>query len=97
MVSQALAYWTPGPAELLLILFFCMFWLPLIILPIVYVVHSIKTRRRILTEIERLAAEVRSLRQQVEGGNTVGFWIFVEIDLRSTRQNYEDTRDDRYV
>ena len=68
MVSQALAYWTPGPAELLLILFFCMFWLPLIILPIVYVVHSIKTRRRILTEIERLAAEVRSLRQQVEGG-----------------------------
>jgi len=41
-------------------------WLPLIILPILYVVHSIKTRRRILSELEKLTGEVRSLRQQVK-------------------------------
>ncbi len=68
MVSQALAYWTPGPLELLLVFLMSGFWLLLIILPIIYVVHSIKTRRRILTEIEKLAGEVRSLKQQIEGG-----------------------------
>jgi heme exporter protein D len=68
MVSQALAYWTPGLPELMLVFLMSGFWLLLIILPIVYVVHSVKTRRRILTEIDRLAAEVRSLRRQVEGG-----------------------------
>lgn len=67
MVSQALAYWTPGVLELLLVFLMSGFWLLLIILPIIYVVHSIKTRRRILTEMERLAGEVHSLRQQVEG------------------------------
>jgi len=67
MINQTLAYFTPGLAEVLLILFVCMFWLPLIILPILYVIHSIKTRQRILAEIEKLTAEVRSLRQKLEG------------------------------
>jgi len=68
MVSQALAYWTPGLLELMVVFAMSGFWLALIVLPIIYVVHSIKARRKILTEIEKLTGEVRSLRQQVEGG-----------------------------
>ena len=68
MVSQALAYYVPGLPEIMLVFLMSGFWLLLIILPILYVVHSIKVRRRILTEIEKLSGEVHSLRQQVQGG-----------------------------
>jgi hypothetical protein len=68
MLSQALAYYVPGLPEIMLVFLISGFWLLLIILPILYVVHSIKVRRKILTEMERLAAEVCSLRQQVEAG-----------------------------
>jgi len=67
MLNEILAFWTPGPLELIPVFLVSVLWLILIILPVLYVVHSIKARRRILTEIEKLAADVRVLRQEVKG------------------------------
>lgn len=65
MIYGILSVWfPPGLPELMLI----GFWFLLIILPLLYVVHSIKARRRILTELEKLTREVRSLRQEVKEG-----------------------------
>ena len=66
MINEILAYWCPGPFELIIIFMVSGFWLLLIILPILYVVHSIKGRRRILAELEKLTKELHSLRQEVK-------------------------------
>ena len=70
MINETLAYWAPGPLELIVILFVSGFWLLLIILPILYVVHSVKKRREILTKLEKLSEEVGLLRQEVKGSKT---------------------------
>jgi len=67
MLDQALAYWAPGMLELIPIFFVLGFWLILIILPILYIIHSIKKRQEILTQLEKLSEEVRLLRQEVKG------------------------------
>ena len=60
MISETLAYWTIGAPELMLILLYCVVLLP----PIIYVIHAIKVRRRILGQLEKLTQEVRLLREQ---------------------------------
>lgn len=67
MINQALAYWAPGLLELIPMLLVLGFWLILIILPILYVIHSIKKRQEILTQLEKLSEEVHLLRQEVKG------------------------------
>jgi len=56
----------PGIAEVFVILFGLFFWLALIILPIIYIVYSIRQRRQIITQLERLNQELCSLRQKFE-------------------------------
>jgi hypothetical protein len=62
MIYGILADWfPPGLPELMLI----SVWVLLIILPLSYIVHSIKKRQEILTELEELREEVHLLRQEI--------------------------------
>ena len=64
MINGILATWfPPGPPELMLI----GSWLLLIILPLLYVVNSIKSRRKILAQLQQLTQEVRLLREKLKG------------------------------
>ena len=48
MISETLAYWTIVAPGLMLILLYCVVLLP----PIIYVIHAIKVRRRILGQVD---------------------------------------------
>jgi len=48
------------------------FWLILIILAVLYVVHSVKQRRKILAQLEQLNQEFRSLKQKIEKSPPAG-------------------------
>ena len=69
MINQTLAYWAPGPYELIVIfaIFFIIFVIPaavLIILFVIYVIQNNKERRRFRTQVEKLTEEVSKLKQQ---------------------------------
>lgn len=66
MINEILAFNHIGLPGMLPILFLFGFWLLLIILPIVYIVYSINQRRKILTQLEQLFQELRSLRHSIE-------------------------------
>jgi heme exporter protein D len=67
MSSLTLASVGPQLILFLPVLLFFGFWLTLIILMVLYVVHSIKQRQKILTQLEQLKKEVHSLRQDLDG------------------------------
>lgn len=63
MINGILCAWfPPGLPECMLIAF----WVLLIALPVVYIVHSARKRQEILTELKKLREEVRLLRQEVK-------------------------------
>jgi heme exporter protein D len=66
MSSLTLAFVGPQLIPFLMLFLLYGFWLFLIILAVLYVVHSIKQRRRILTQLEQLKKEVSSLRQDLD-------------------------------
>ena len=72
MISQNLALVRSAPLELLVLFWICGFWLLMIILPVIYVVHSISTRRKILTQIQELGRQVSLLRQKLEPAQSSG-------------------------
>jgi hypothetical protein len=66
MFTYILSFMGPGIVNVIMILFALVFWLILLILPIIYVVCSIQQRRKIITQLERLNQELCSLRQKFE-------------------------------
>ncbi|MFB0525370.1 MAG: hypothetical protein ACETVZ_07490 [Phycisphaerae bacterium] len=68
MINEILAFWTPGPIELIIIaiVFFVVFMIPaaLIIFIVIYLGHSSKQSRRLSSEVEKLTEEVNKLKQQ---------------------------------
>ena len=67
MINNILAFWMPGPWELIVI--FIVFSVPvlLIILLVRYLVRSDKERRRLRLEVSKLADEVEQKRKQSKG------------------------------
>jgi len=66
MFAHILSFMGPGIINVIMILFALVFWLILLILPIIYIVCSIRQRRQIITQLESLNQEVCSLRQKFE-------------------------------
>jgi hypothetical protein len=66
MFTYILSFMGPGIVNVIMILFALVFWLILLILPIIYVVCSIQQRRKIITQLERLNQELCSLRRKFE-------------------------------
>ncbi len=68
MINEILAFWTPGPLELIFIfvLSCVVFVIPaaLIVLLIIYLVKNNKEKQRLRMEVEKLTAEVSKLKQE---------------------------------
>ncbi len=68
MINEILAFWTPGPLELIFIfvLSFVVFVIPaaLIILFVIYVIRNNKERQKLRMEVEKLTEEVSKLKQE---------------------------------
>jgi len=67
MINNILAFWMPGPWELIVI--FIVFGVPvlLIILLVRHLSRSDKERRRLRLEVSKLADEVEQKRKQAKG------------------------------
>jgi cbb3-type cytochrome oxidase subunit 3 len=66
MFTQILSFMGPGIVNVITIMFALVFWLILLILPIIYFVYSIQQRRKIIAQLERLNQELCSLRKKFE-------------------------------
>jgi MFS-type transporter involved in bile tolerance (Atg22 family) len=66
MISMILIFAYVSPFEVIPIFLMFGFWVVIFILPIVYIVYSIKQRQKILTQLEQLFQEFRSLRRSIE-------------------------------
>ena len=66
MTNEILAFWTPGPLEVIVILFVSVIGLLLVILPILYIIYSIKERRRLHNELEKLTRELHLFKEEVK-------------------------------
>ena len=68
MINDILAFWTPGPLELIFIfvLSCVVFVIPaaLIVLFIIYLVKNNKERLRLRMEVEKLTEEINKLKQE---------------------------------
>jgi len=64
MINDILAFWMPGPLELLIILIYLGVPILLIILFVRYLVRSNKERRRLRLEVGKLADELEQVRKQ---------------------------------
>ncbi len=68
MINWILAFWTPGPLELIVIfvIFFVVFVIPaaLVILLVVYLVRNNKEKLRLRMEVKKLTEEVNKLKQE---------------------------------
>jgi len=68
MINEILAFWTPGPIELIVILviFSVVFVITttLVVLFIIYLVKNNKERLRLRMEVEKLTEEINKLKQE---------------------------------
>jgi len=68
MINEILAFWTPGPLELIVIfvLSFVVFVIPaaLFVLLIIYLVKNNKEKLRLRMEVEKLTEEITKLKQE---------------------------------
>jgi hypothetical protein len=68
MTNEILAFWTPGPLELIIvaIVFLVVLVIPvaLIIFLVIYLGQNNKERRRLRLEVDRLTEQVNKLKQQ---------------------------------
>lgn len=64
MINNILAFWMPGPIELLIILIFLGVPILLIILFVRYLVRSNEERRKLRLEMGKLADELEQMRKQ---------------------------------
>jgi len=68
MINDILAFWTPGPLELIIICFisFVIFVIPvaLVIFIVVYLVQNNKEKQKLRMEVEKLAEEVNELKKE---------------------------------
>ena len=68
MINEILAFWTPGPLELIVIfvLSCVVFVIPaaLIVLLIIYLVKNNKEKLRLRMEMEKLTEEINKLKQE---------------------------------
>jgi uncharacterized membrane-anchored protein YhcB (DUF1043 family) len=71
MMNSILAFWTPGPLELLVIVIVCLltFVLPIIVVVLVvrYVLRSSRENRRLGLEVDKLAKELEQMRKKAQG------------------------------
>ncbi len=68
MINNILAFWMPGPIELLIIFIYLGVPILLISLFVRYLVRSNKERRRLRLEVGKLADELEQVRKQGKGG-----------------------------
>jgi len=70
MVTEILAFWTPGPLEIIIILavfgLFVVIPAVLIVLLVVFLLQSNKERRRLRLKVEELTDEPQQVRKQVK-------------------------------
>ena len=68
MISDTLAFWTPGPLEILIILFFVLA-IPavLIVLVVVYVLKGSKERKKLHQKMAELTEELKRTQEQMQG------------------------------
>ncbi len=76
MATEILAFFTPGPLELIVILMVALVFLAipvvLIVLAVIYVSRSNKERQKLRLEVGKLAGELEEVRKQVKGGEKEG-------------------------
>jgi len=67
MISDTLAFWTPGPLEILIILFFVLA-IPaaLIVLVVVYVLKGSKERKKLHQKMAELTDELKRTQEQMQ-------------------------------
>jgi uncharacterized membrane-anchored protein YhcB (DUF1043 family) len=68
MIKDILAFWTPGPVELLVILIFFGIPIVLIVLFIRHLSRISKERQKFRLELDKLADELEQVRKQKEEG-----------------------------
>ena len=67
MIGDTLAFFTPGPLELLIILFVLAIPIALIVLVIVYVSKGSKERQKLHQKMGELADELKRTQEQMQG------------------------------
>ena len=76
MTSDTLAFFTPGPLELIVVLMVALVFLAipvvLIVLAVIYVSRSNKERQKLRLKVEKLTDELEQVRKQVKGGEEKG-------------------------
>ncbi len=72
MIGDILAFFTPGPLEVIIILavfgLFVMIPAVLIVLLVVFLLKNNKKKQQLRSEVEKLADELEQVRKQVTGG-----------------------------
>ncbi|MHC4086549.1 MAG: hypothetical protein ACYSWZ_06745 [Planctomycetota bacterium] len=67
MISDILGFWSPGPLELLIILFFLAVPAVLIILVVIYVTRGSKERQKLHQKMAELTDELKQTQEQLKG------------------------------
>ena len=71
MTSDILAFWTPGPLEILITLMIALFFVAipgaLVVLLIIYVSKSSKERQKLHKKMDELADELKRTQEQLKG------------------------------
>ncbi len=69
MINEILAYWCPGPFELIIlfVIFFVVFVIPVVFLVILFILYLVKTNKekmRLHMEVEKLTEEISKLKRE---------------------------------
>ena len=71
MTSDILAFWTPGPIEVIVILMVALFFVAipvvLIVLFVIYISKSSKERQKLRLKMDELADELKRTQEQLKG------------------------------
>ena len=71
MATEILAFWTPGPLEILITLMVALFFVAipvaLVVLLVIYVSKSSKERQKLRQKMDELADELKRTQEQLKG------------------------------
>jgi len=71
MATEILAFWTPGPLEILMTLMIALFFVAipvaLVVLLVIYVSKSSKERQELRLKMDELADELKRTQEQLKG------------------------------
>ena len=68
MINEILAFWTPGPLELIIVFIFLGIPVLLIVLLVRYLLRNKRENVKLRLEVGKLADELEQARKQTKGG-----------------------------